>query len=1465
MNSVSKLCSAIALLVACVWSAGAEAVTPNFSGTKRDGAARLIAPRLTTAPQIDGKLDDAAWDQAATVNAFWLAGTDDTASDQTVAWIGFDQDNLYVAYACQDSKIKGDAEFPRDAKQLWMNDAVEVHLSPTRDPKDEYQFILGVGGSRFDRHTGQKKYDKQLQWNPTPDWEGSTSKTEYGYTTEIRIPLDALVDREKVDIDRGTLWKLKLTRLDYGNGKGCLLSSWSMMGTHTSDRFSQGDLVFEDANLLTNGSAELVGEDGRIQGWDISRKKVDLTLRISANEPTDGAQCAAIEIRGKPQGGINSRVYAGGVAGHRQSVEATYRFTADVQSASQPGALASYFIVFNGKELGQLKYKHNAGWQKVEALITVEPGQRLVVPALQSVPTAYQGATEPGGIVYFDNVRIEQIELLDQTGDPDAVCLTGNAVGAFRTRNQRANGRYTYAEPGIDSPNFPNWLRGQSHPEPHPYIGWINFDEGLLTDGLTATEVKWSGFWTGSLGHEIVFDLGKEYEVTRVVTRGRKCAYGSAWVKSPGEQRYTLAAANFTLFDFDTGTLKSASDAEIILRPQAQRARWVRVQVSGKWTAPSEIQIWGKPVASSGPVARKPLLQNDGKTPIKNPVGKPVSIQGVPAVFPVPQKMERAGSPVVLKDGMTIAYAASGGDRAKTTAQVLAEELNTEFGLKLKIVASSQGDIVLGESDTAPSYEQGYRLSTDGSKIRITGHDPRGTFYGCMTLLSLVELNDAEQWQVPGARITDWPTMKFRYIQGRPIPDKGLVRALARFRITHYEAQHRHTHQMAQWDTEAERYFVSFVPHLDPNTIVLRADQNLAERAPGESLADMGHGRRNANPAHLRTWEIYEAECEKWLSKFHGKLVHVNLDETYQFQGGARWNVSRESRAMNMHAGELLAWFINRLDQIVKRHGKTLVMHDTAFMHNHTLSYAGDPKPGWLAALPHLPKDLIFLNWHPDRSTQRLKSAGYRQLYLSLAEKDWRTFDMLGDFDGVTAYMAESSFTPNKLINIAGVTWNPDAPRPNDPVAVMTTAAKIPEWNSLHLGVRPASRYASPSDYHPIDISQAANRSRIDKTAFDGKGFVDLGANMDLRALKSGLVEMAGTPFQIIDESANGSKSFVMVQNAADASRTMPTEVSIDINDTKAASLIFLHCLEHRPGHNYLKRNELAGFYHVIYEDGTYATCDIRYAVNTANWTGRPVRSGYNPKSHNMTDGSLVWTGKTMSGLDAFLYATEWQNPRPDKIISQILLRTPPMKSNMNPMLFAVTAVDARLAPRNEKLPQLPSIDLIQAAKPIGKPIDLTGGRDESYERYVAPDGTVISCKGINNHAADNTRWDVIEHWSYIGMINHVGPYLVARAGQVQYELPKAKQLTGLLITPDFRGERKTENFPRAVVNLYVERSDDDGKTWQLVGERQNVCPEEHAPVWIAFNNSPVRLFRVRQRIVSGSNKGFQKIELFEQ
>src|SRR5688572_18239471 len=96
--------------------------------------------------RIDGKLDEAAWRQAAAVGDFNFNWWKEGPKEQTVAKVLWDDENLYVGYYCHDKHIS--AEVTQRHGPVSKDDCVEVFISPNVDKlRNYYGFEINVIGT----------------------------------------------------------------------------------------------------------------------------------------------------------------------------------------------------------------------------------------------------------------------------------------------------------------------------------------------------------------------------------------------------------------------------------------------------------------------------------------------------------------------------------------------------------------------------------------------------------------------------------------------------------------------------------------------------------------------------------------------------------------------------------------------------------------------------------------------------------------------------------------------------------------------------------------------------------------------------------------------------------------------------------------------------------------------------------------------------------------------------------------------------------------------------------------------------------------------------------------------------------------------------------------------------------------------------------------------------------------------
>jgi hypothetical protein len=1061
-------------------------------------------------------------------------------------------------------------------------------------------------------------------------------------------------------------------------------------------------------------------------------------------------------------------------------------------------------------------------------------------------------------------------------------CLTGNAPKGLEARNRVApGGCYTFRDGLTDAAFFPSqpgsWEKDYT-------AGWVPFDKGLLTNPKISGYLRWAHYWVGQNMIDIVIDLKKDYLIRRVELEcypGREyLGRVSLFLKSPGEPRYTMVMTSSDRYAPPGAPATDWPRAAYAFDGVNATSRWVRLVVGGTPSLDYKcVRIWGD-TAPAKPAAKVALVQ--GKPVIADPKEIPFSLPDeMGAVFPIPQQIKLTGKDLVLTAATEIVFAPADSARSRTTAEVLRDEIKRETGLELKVAAVDKATpgvpaIRLNQKATAPELRpEGYQLLIAPSGAQITGIDGPGVFYGTQSLLQLLR-RTPQGWTLRGCEITDWPVCAVRYVQGRRAVDENLIRGLARMKINYYHFSNiSAAAATVPFTPIAEKYCVKLVMPAEPR-FLLPAHPELAELNAGEDYAKMEKSRVNFCPSNPKLWELYFAEVDKWLDKLNGDYVSVSYDEMYQSGSGARYNVCPLCRARNLHSWEVLADSLNRMAGHFAKHGKKLFMLDTCFF-GRTISNKEDTDSDWRKALDKIPKDTLIGVWHPKEVNKILGERGFPQLRWANSPygKKKESFPQ-STVDGVSYVglcinMLDAPFSYTRLVGLAQVTWSPNRAYCDDEAGSLAMDHMMPSLRRVLDNARSPAAEASPDQFFAVDLTQAANNSFVDEAPCDGKGWADLGPNLDLRAIVPGERKFCGVPFTVIDEKRNDGRGFVMVQNWGYADRTLPNRAEFAVG-RKAASMIFLHALQERPGQGYLRKNELAGYYIAVYEDGTYARMDIKYDINAEPWlSSTRDAEGNLPAATAIKRGSAAWRGETRSGNLALLYATEWINPRPTKTIEKIILLAAWKMSPMNPMLVAVTGVAPRGDELDEKGTWPPAVNLTPAS-PVGIPVDLLGGReetikvkdadgkekDEPWRRYVAPDGTVLEGSPIERVA---TGYHPGTHPTVASVANVLTPGNVyfdpkqGTKGELIFTFPSARRLTGVLLHGPVRSERKVDDFgparPQAAVSI-----SDDGVKW-TTALKSTGYDEEQGPRFIPFPDKPVRKVRLE-------GNGFSLVQFYK-
>lgn len=198
------------LLAAATLAASAQVGPPS----------RYEAKRATSAIQIDGKLDDAAWQRAAWTPDFRSIDQGEKAFLQTRAKMMWDDEYFYVAVEMEEPHLW--ATYKDHDAQIFRDPAVEIFWDPEGDGLDYFEWQINALGTTWDLRL-TKPYKKggkaDSSWEipglkSAIDLRGTLNDgkdTDRGWTVELAFPWKAFTGAAKPS--PGREWRVTISRV----------------------------------------------------------------------------------------------------------------------------------------------------------------------------------------------------------------------------------------------------------------------------------------------------------------------------------------------------------------------------------------------------------------------------------------------------------------------------------------------------------------------------------------------------------------------------------------------------------------------------------------------------------------------------------------------------------------------------------------------------------------------------------------------------------------------------------------------------------------------------------------------------------------------------------------------------------------------------------------------------------------------------------------------------------------------------------------------------------------------------------------------------------------------------------------------------------------------------------------------------------------------------------------------------
>lgn len=225
---------------------------------RKDAPVRI--PKLETPPVIDGKLDDAVWENAALFGDFLQTQPGDNVkpAHPTEFMMAYDAKNLYLAFRVKQDRDKVRATVSR-RDNIFNDDYIGVFLDTFNDQRQAYVFFFNPLGLQGD---GTMTEGRGEDYSIDLVYESKGVLTEDGFTIEAAIPFKSL----RYEAGKNKNWGIHIfRRVKYNNNE---LDSWMPMNRSVSGMLNQAGRITGLEGIETTRQLEVnpsltLSESGR--------------------------------------------------------------------------------------------------------------------------------------------------------------------------------------------------------------------------------------------------------------------------------------------------------------------------------------------------------------------------------------------------------------------------------------------------------------------------------------------------------------------------------------------------------------------------------------------------------------------------------------------------------------------------------------------------------------------------------------------------------------------------------------------------------------------------------------------------------------------------------------------------------------------------------------------------------------------------------------------------------------------------------------------------------------------------------------------------------------------------------------------------------------------------------------------------------------------------------------------------
>jgi Glycosyl hydrolase family 20, domain 2/Glycosyl hydrolase family 20, catalytic domain len=454
---------------------------------------------------------------------------------------------------------------------------------------------------------------------------------------------------------------------------------------------------------------------------------------------------------------------------------------------------------------------------------------------------------------------------------------------------------------------------------------------------------------------------------------------------------------------------------------------------------------------------------------------------------------------------------------------------------------------------------------------------------------------------------------------------------------------------------------IELIPELPSFThsyYLLTRHKDLSE-VPGDKWPD------TYCPSNPETYKLLFEVYDEYIDLLKPRMLHVGHDELFAPMGLC-------SRCGDRDVGERYGEDVARIRNYLRRKNIGMAMWGDMLLESVRGKGLREKRApdGWKYKVAGgmtraqvdrlIPKDILIFNWFWNKAGEwseeqaedneaTLDEMGFQQIYgnFSPAIANYkarsRRKTILGGAPSAWFATNESNFGRTVITDVLGcgnTLWHGEVVSGRELSGLAQN--RMPHIRSRFRGQLPPSR--TESSIVPLDISRFFNTAGQEAVI-----------ECDLRKMKRAPLYLGKSCFQL---AGSGEKTAIAVATAK--SMALPSTVNGIPIGADFSSLLFLHASA-KPAANrepdrllwdVFDSADVLGWYEVVYEDGYTQTIPIRYGVDLVEWdwesrdSERDYCYGADPVVVNETGARPIT-----------MFALEWENPRPGKVVSEIRLK----------------------------------------------------------------------------------------------------------------------------------------------------------------------------------------------------------------